>query len=184
MDCACLLWDGHFSDFRGWNFVDYRETLTPSVSNVIVPYGDWPGFDGFPKVGVVTATEGRNVGSWRVKGLSEWQTREKNMVVGSRITGSGSASLALGGETDTIKVKSAAGRKSEFPAFRADKNSLSAPPVLDVSKFEAGPDWFLFRPGGQCVEILCPSCHWGDVWDRGDEQPPEECPRCGFPKEK
>lgn len=184
MDCACLLWDGQFSDFRGWNFVDYRETPTPTVSNVIVPDGNWPGFDGFPKVGVVIATEGRNLGSWRVKGLCEWQTRERNMVIGSRIKGGRSATLAHGGETDAIEVESAPDRKPGYPAFRADEKSLSAPPILDATKFKAGPDWFLFKPGGQCIDILCPSCRWGDVWDRGDEQPPEACPRCGFPKDK
>ena len=185
MDCACLIWDGQFSDFIGWNFVDYRESPPPTLANVLLPVGDWPGFDGYPKVGIVTPPQNRNLGSWRVKGLQEWQTRERDMTISVRPAGGNSAAIAHRGETNVTSLTNKevpARQHSKLPPYSATQQSLSAPPIQEIEKYKVGPDWFRFKPGDRWLHILCPSCRWGDIWDRGEEEPPDRCPRCGFTK--
>lgn len=66
-DVLCEFTHGKLSDFRGWNFVDYRNATDDTMVTNMVYQDDW--FTDFGQAQIHTAPdESPNAGAWRVEG--------------------------------------------------------------------------------------------------------------------
>lgn len=74
-DVLCEFRDGHLSDFRGWNFVDYRNAPEDTFVPSMVYEDDW--FSTFGQAEIHLAPDDSPyAGSWRVEGHEAQQRRE------------------------------------------------------------------------------------------------------------
>jgi hypothetical protein len=174
-NCGVICRNGMVTDFRGWNFVDYRGA-SPPMNEGFIDVGSWP--DSFGEgVHVHYATNAEHEGSWRLEGYEELQARQRDQVV-TRSDGS------IFGGADPAPAPKAAKARADLPLRKNAFKPTDTPVTSRPEQFQAGPDWFDFAPGGQCLDIRCPRCGWQNVWDRGDEEAPGRCPKCGFDAEE
>jgi hypothetical protein len=169
VNCGVICRDGKLTHFRGWNFVDYRD-LKPPANGGFIDTGSWPDSLG-EGVRIHFATNAEYEGSWYLEGFAELQARQRDQVI---VRPDGLITAAA--ECVPARKGQIAPPQPRKLAFEATHTPVTSRP----EQFQTGPDWFDFVPGGQCLDIRCPRCSWLNVWDRGEEEAPERCPRCGF----
>ena len=79
MNCGVICRNGKVTDFRGWNFVDYRD-VGPPANDGFVDVGSWPDSLG-EGVLIRYATNAEYEGSWYLEGYEELQARERDQLL-------------------------------------------------------------------------------------------------------